>query len=193
MVAEGIAAALARFPHLVPVGTATTAAEAERRGRAVDAAAIDSEIEGAAALAARLRANGVRVAMIGATSGEPDELRVSEHSSVASLAAALAPGRHTEGDHPAALTRREREILALGARGLAAKQVARQLGISPKTVEQHKTRIFAKLGVRNQVAAVSIALRTQPGFIAGDFAAVSPTVEVRDFPGYHVTPEAATV
>jgi DNA-binding CsgD family transcriptional regulator len=38
------------------------------------------------------------------------------------------------------------------------KQVARHLGISPKTVEQHKTRIFAKLGVPNQAAAVRMVV-----------------------------------
>jgi DNA-binding NarL/FixJ family response regulator len=43
------------------------------------------------------------------------------------------------------------------SRGLAGKQVARHLGISPKTVERHKTRIFAKLGVANQAAAVRAA------------------------------------
>ena len=48
---------------------------------------------------------------------------------------------------------REQEILRLVARGRSGKQVARQLGISPKTVERHKTRIFAKLGVPNQAAA----------------------------------------
>jgi DNA-binding CsgD family transcriptional regulator len=66
------------------------------------------------------------------------------------------------------LTRREKEILDLVARGLAAKQVATQLGISPKTVEQHKTRIFAKLGVRNQTAAVSVLLGgvDRPGLFA---------------------------
>ena len=32
------------------------------------------------------------------------------------------------------------------------------MGISIKTVENHKTRIFAKLGVPNQTAAVSMAL-----------------------------------
>ncbi len=42
---------------------------------------------------------------------------------------------------------------------MAAKQVARYLHISPKTVEQHKTRIFSKLGVPNQAAAVSIVAR----------------------------------
>jgi DNA-binding NarL/FixJ family response regulator len=45
-------------------------------------------------------------------------------------------------------------VLVLVAKGLAAKQVARQLGISHKTVERHKTRIFSKLGVPNAVAAV---------------------------------------
>jgi len=44
------------------------------------------------------------------------------------------------------------------ARGFAGKQVASHLGISPKTVERHKTRIFAKLKVPNQAAAVSVVL-----------------------------------
>jgi protein AroM len=56
------------------------------------------------------------------------------------------------------LTPRERDVLSLVARGFAGKQVARHLGISPKTVEQHKTRIFSKLGVPNQAAAVSVAM-----------------------------------
>jgi DNA-binding CsgD family transcriptional regulator len=33
------------------------------------------------------------------------------------------------------------------------------MGISPKTVENHKQRIFSKLGVQNQAHAVSVALR----------------------------------
>jgi DNA-binding NarL/FixJ family response regulator len=64
----------------------------------------------------------------------------------------------TTPDRSPALTRREGEILALVARGLAAKQVARHLGISAKTVEQHKSNIFSKLGVANQTAAVSLVL-----------------------------------
>jgi DNA-binding CsgD family transcriptional regulator len=60
------------------------------------------------------------------------------------------------------LTAREEQILRLVSRGLAGKQVARQLGISPKTVERHKTRIFAKLGVANQAAAVNVAFATDP-------------------------------
>jgi DNA-binding CsgD family transcriptional regulator len=50
--------------------------------------------------------------------------------------------------------------MRLVSRGLVGKQIARQLGISPKTVERHKTRIFAKLGVANQAAAVNVAFAT---------------------------------
>lgn len=87
-------------------------------------------------------------------------MRVSKGSTVSILAAALVPGIH---EAPASrlnrsLTGREREILHLVSRGLAGKQVARHLGISPKTVEHHKTRIFAKLGVSNQTAAVTLAM-----------------------------------
>jgi DNA-binding NarL/FixJ family response regulator len=83
--------------------------------------------------------------------------RDSTRSPVSVLAAALVPGYgsgHTKDGRARSLTPRERDVLTLVARGLAGKQVARHLGISPKTVEQHKTRIFAKLGVPNQAAAV---------------------------------------
>jgi DNA-binding CsgD family transcriptional regulator len=57
------------------------------------------------------------------------------------------------------------EILSLIARGLSGKQVARHLGISRKTIEHHKTRIFAKLGVPNQTAACLALARLES---AGD-------------------------
>jgi DNA-binding CsgD family transcriptional regulator len=37
--------------------------------------------------------------------------------------------------------------------------VAEAMGISPKTVENHKQRIFSKLGVQNQAHAVAVAMR----------------------------------
>jgi DNA-binding CsgD family transcriptional regulator len=46
---------------------------------------------------------------------------------------------------------------------MAAKQVARHLGISPKTVERHKGHIFAKLGVSNQAAAVHVGMAELKG------------------------------
>jgi DNA-binding CsgD family transcriptional regulator len=57
------------------------------------------------------------------------------------------------------LTARETQILRCIALGMSAGETSQQLGISPKTVENHKRRIFAKLGVQNQSHAVAIATR----------------------------------
>ena len=56
------------------------------------------------------------------------------------------------------LTQRETEILSRVAEGMSSLQVATSLGISSRTVENHKRRIFAKLGVRSQAHAVAVAL-----------------------------------
>jgi DNA-binding CsgD family transcriptional regulator len=157
MVAEGVAAALSRYPHVAPVAAATSVDELEKWSDRVQAVALDPYLPGAEPAAAQLRRKGVRVVFLGG-SGDDDGLRVSTGMPVASLAAALVPGNGSNGHSPLPLTDRQKEILALVAQGLAGKQVARHLGISPKTVERHKTRIFARLGVPNQTAAVSLAL-----------------------------------
>lgn len=56
------------------------------------------------------------------------------------------------------LTAREREVLGAMSEGLATKAVARKLGIAVKTVENHKLRIFDKLGARTQAQAVALAI-----------------------------------
>jgi two-component system, NarL family, nitrate/nitrite response regulator NarL len=48
------------------------------------------------------------------------------------------------------LTRREREVARLVARGLSNKEVARELGLSSGTVKLHLHRIFQKLGVKGR-------------------------------------------
>lgn len=55
---------------------------------------------------------------------------------------------------PKRLTRRELEVLSMTAQGLTAREIARDLMISPRTVEQHRSNILVKLGVPNQAAAV---------------------------------------
>ncbi len=44
------------------------------------------------------------------------------------------------------------------ANGLASAQVAMSLGITRKSVENHKQRIFAKLGVQSQAHAVAVSI-----------------------------------
>jgi two-component system response regulator FixJ len=46
------------------------------------------------------------------------------------------------------LTTREREVLALAIMRTSSKAIARQLGISHRTVELHRSSIIAKMGVR---------------------------------------------
>ncbi len=69
-----------------------------------------------------------------------------------------------------ALTTREREVLNALADGLSTKAVARSLGIAVKTVENHKTRIFDKLGVKTQFEAVALLLE---GRVVVEDAAIS--------------------
>jgi len=160
MVAEGIAAALDRYRGLLPIATVTSASDTEVAGARADAVAIDAGLDGARTTAESLRRAGVQVVLVGDELPAEDERFVSTRNDVAALARALNPGARSAASFGRShgLTHREREVLMLVAKGLAAKQVARQMGISPKTVEQHKTRIFAKLGVPNAAAAVGLLL-----------------------------------
>lgn len=56
------------------------------------------------------------------------------------------------------LTPRELDVLAGMVEGMATKSIARRLGVALKTVENHKLRIFDKLGARTQAHAVGVAL-----------------------------------
>jgi DNA-binding CsgD family transcriptional regulator len=159
LAAESIAVALARYPALVPVGVATSAAETELRAEQADAVAIDARILGAEGAVGRLRKRGIRVVVIGGPQRDDDGeggVAVALGDSVANLADALAPGALPQESPAAVLSPREEQVLRLAAKGMACKQIARVLGISPKTVEQHKTRAFRRLGVQNQAAAVAL-------------------------------------
>jgi two-component system response regulator FixJ len=52
------------------------------------------------------------------------------------------------------LTNREREVLRAFSTGAPNKIVAYDLGLSPRTVEMHRARIFRKLGVTNLAQAL---------------------------------------
>ncbi|MCS6305724.1 MAG: helix-turn-helix transcriptional regulator [Nitrospira sp.] len=51
------------------------------------------------------------------------------------------------------LTRRESEILCWVAQGKTNPEIGTILGISPRTVQKHLERIYARLGVENRTAA----------------------------------------
>lgn len=157
MVAEALSGALGGFQHLVPVGVTSTADPTDLPAGRVDAAVVDSEMDEFRSLAWVLRRRGTRVVFLGDGNGQEDGVWVSAGAPVAALAAVLVPGvpLHLSGNC-LPITSREEEVLSLAARGLPAKQIASQLGISSKTVEAHKTRAFRKLGVPNQAAAVSL-------------------------------------
>lgn len=55
------------------------------------------------------------------------------------------------------LTGRERAVLVLLERGLTAEAIARELGISPRTVHKHLEHLYRKLGVSDRLRAVMVA------------------------------------
>jgi DNA-binding NarL/FixJ family response regulator len=161
IVGESIAAALAGHAGLRVVGRATSATEGLRLGAQADVAVIHEGLTGAIVCARRLHSLGVRVILLGQrrTHSPHGYETVSIDASLHELETIIVPGTNTGKDVIQGLTGRERQIISLVAEGLAGKQVARVLGISPKTVERHKTRIFSKLGVPNQAAAVGLVAR----------------------------------
>ncbi|MYX29061.1 DNA-binding response regulator [Streptomyces sp. SID8381] len=73
-----------------------------------------------------------------------------------------APFPAAGGDVASALTRREQEVLELVARGYDNRRIARCLTLADKTVRNHVSAIFTKIGVRNRAHAVVRA--RQAGF-----------------------------
>lgn len=57
------------------------------------------------------------------------------------------------------LTSREREVLNLVVEGRTNKEIARSLHVTERTVEQHLTHIYRKLGVSSRSEALIYVLR----------------------------------
>jgi DNA-binding NarL/FixJ family response regulator len=121
----------------------TSFSDRERITEALDSGAIGyllKESEGAEVVA------GVRAAARGASPIDP---RVAM-----TLVQERRSGATADG-----LTDREREVLALVGAGVANKQIALRLGISPKTVKSHMTHIFRRIGVGDRFEAAMWARR----------------------------------
>jgi two-component system secretion response regulator SsrB len=63
------------------------------------------------------------------------------------------------GKRPAALTKRQREILQLLADGLSTTEIAHRLGLSIETVRTHTKGLLARLGARDRAHAVALGMR----------------------------------
>lgn len=59
------------------------------------------------------------------------------------------------------LTRREHDVLVAISEELTTQQISEKLFISPKTVETHRMNIMSKLGAKNSVGIIKIALEKE--------------------------------
>ena len=71
------------------------------------------------------------------------------------------PGHRPERDPASGLTPRQREIIALLVEGRSAKEIARLLDISHRTVEYHKYQAMEALGVATNAELIQLAIRLQ--------------------------------
>ena len=77
------------------------------------------------------------------------------------LAQAFSGSRASPG-----LTGRQTQVLRLIAQGQSSKEIARDLGLSIKTVETHRTQIMDRLEIRDLAGLVRYAIRS--GLIGAD-------------------------
>jgi DNA-binding NarL/FixJ family response regulator len=112
--------------------------------------------------------------------GHPDDVdraRVNLASAAATMsrlgmtstlaeANALGTRLRRAADRSAALTSREREVLALLARGASNRSIAAALVISERAAEYHVANVLAKIGVTNRTEAAELGpadrIRHQP-------------------------------
>lgn len=59
------------------------------------------------------------------------------------------------------LSSREREVSVYIANGMTCKEIAKELGISYRTVEAHRSKVMKKLGCRNMAEMISKIVRLQ--------------------------------
>jgi two-component system, LuxR family, response regulator FixJ len=84
-----------------------------------------------------------------------------DQSSPVQPAAAL--DRAALKERVAGLTDRQRQVMELAASGLSNKEIALRLGISPRTVENHRAWMMERMGARNLADLVRLVTRLDSG------------------------------
>lgn len=67
-------------------------------------------------------------------------------------------GKRTKNSLLVKLTRREKEVLEAMAEELTTQEISEKLFVSPKTIETHRMNIMSKLGAKNSVGIIKIAI-----------------------------------
>ena len=183
---EGVALVLGGEPDFKVVAIAATAAELVSLTAECDVDLVVLELEladwDACHLVAALRKRHPGLAVVGLLPGDDGEMPARAYQAGvrsvfprnAGIEAFLRTVRSLPNPSRAAvpahrvvslderrplLSHREVQVLGEIGAGSTTRVVAEAMGISPKTVENHKQRIFAKLGVQNQAHAVAVAMR----------------------------------
>jgi NarL family two-component system response regulator LiaR len=146
---HAVIAALRDAPHCPAIVVLTSAADDEHLVRAMHTGATSYLLKTASA---EQVIDAVRDAAAGTASLTPELLT--------RLTQALR--RPPPPDPLEPLSPREREVLALIARGHSNRQIARDLAIGEQTVKTHVRSILTKLSLQDRVQAAIFALRHQP-------------------------------
>jgi DNA-binding NarL/FixJ family response regulator len=104
---------------------------------------------------AQLPPEALRRSILGALSGEHAYSRRV-------LASLIKNGRWLRSADALPLTPRQRQVIALIARGAADKEIAESLGITTATAQKHVTNLLRRLKVPNRAAAVAVMAATYP-------------------------------
>jgi len=131
-----------------------------------DESVIDALRAGARSYLTKDADRGDIASALRAAAGGLSVLDARVQASLLAAAISAAPAAPPEGPAvpgqpapPDGLTQREAEILALIAQGLTNPEISARLFLSSHTVKTHISRIFAKTGSRDRVAAIGYARR----------------------------------
>lgn len=89
----------------------------------------------------------------------------------------------------AALTERQRQVVALIGQGLADKEIGERLGITTATAQKHVTNILDRLGVTNRAAAAAVTCSL---LFSDETAQSTDNIATAPVPLFAIRPDART-